>query len=63
MAEILGVGLTHYPPLIIPDEEGRIPLRITLARDERVPPQMKIPTNWPEAVFTAKATVHPPTTE
>ena len=50
MAEILGVGLTHYPPLIIPDEEGRIPLRITRARDERVPPQMKIPTNWPEAM-------------
>lgn len=48
MAEILGVGLTHYPPLIIPDEEGRIPLRITLARDERVPPEMKNPSNWPE---------------
>ena len=50
MAEILGVGLTHYPPLIIPDEEGRIPLRITLARDERVSPEMKIPANWPEAM-------------
>ena len=48
MGEILGVGLTHYPPMIIPDEEGRIPLRITLARDERVPPEMKNPTNWPE---------------
>ena len=50
MGEILGIGLTHYPPMIIPDEEGRIPLRITLARDERVPPEMKIPTNWPEAM-------------
>ena len=48
MGELLGVGLTHYPPMIIPDEEGMIPLRITLARDERVPEDMKIPTNWPE---------------
>ena len=48
MGEILGIGLTHYPPLIIPDEEGRIPLRITLARDERGPPEMTNPSNWPE---------------
>ena len=48
MGEILGVGVTHYPPLIIPDEEGRIPLRITLQRDDRVPPEMKNPGNWPE---------------
>ena len=45
MGELLGIGLTHYPPMIITDEEGSIPLRITLARDERVPPEMKIPTN------------------
>jgi len=48
MGEILGVGVTHYPPLVIPDEEGRFPLKMTLQRDERVPLEMKNPSNWPE---------------
>ncbi len=48
MGEILGIGLTHYPPLIAPDEDLAIPLRRTLARDERVPQEMKDPHNWPE---------------
>ena len=30
MAEILGLGLTHYPPLISPDEDKAIPLKRTL---------------------------------
>ncbi len=50
MAEILGIGVTHYPPLITPDEEGRFPLKITMQRDERVPEHMKNPSNWPEAM-------------
>ena len=45
MGEILGVGLTHYPPFIAPDEDRAIPLRRTLARDERVPADMK---DWAE---------------
>lgn len=48
MGEILGIGMTHYPPLIAPDEDRLIPLRRTLARDERVPAAMKDPSNWPE---------------
>ena len=48
MAEILGAGVTHYPPMLISDEERAFPLNITLARDERVPGHMKNPTNWPE---------------
>lgn len=48
MGEILGIGMTHYPPLIAPDEDRLIPLRRTLARDERVPAKMKDSSNWPE---------------
>ena len=48
MAEILGVGITHYPPLITPDEDRAFPIVRTLERDERVPERMKDPANWPE---------------
>jgi hypothetical protein len=48
MGDILGIGLTHYPPFMAPDEDRLIPLRLTLARDERVPAEMKDPANWPE---------------
>jgi hypothetical protein len=41
MGEILGIGVTHYPPLITPDEDRMIPLRRTLSRDQRVPLEMK----------------------
>jgi len=48
MAEILGVGLTHYPPLLLADEYMAFPLNMTLQRNEKVPEEMKNPTNWPE---------------
>ena len=35
MAEIFGVGLTHYPALIAPDEDKMYPLLRTLKNDER----------------------------
>lgn len=47
MGDILGLGVTHYPPLITPDEDRAFPLRRTLARDDRVPPAMHDPQNWP----------------
>ena len=50
MAEILGAGVTHYPPMLISDEEKAFPINITLARYERVPEHMKNPANWPEAM-------------
>ena len=50
MGEILGIGMTHYPPLVIPDEEKPWPLRATLANDDRVPKEMKDPRNWPEGM-------------
>ena len=48
MAEILGLGLTHSPSLIRPDEDGESSLKRTLRENDKVPAEMKIPTNWPE---------------
>ena len=48
MAEILGVGCTHYPPLITPDEDRGFPINVTLNHDERLPEELKNPLNWPE---------------
>jgi len=48
MGEILGAGITHYPPLITPDEDRGFPLTRTLKHNTNVPEEMKIPTNWPE---------------
>ena len=48
MAEILGVGCTHYPPLITPDEDRGFPINVTLNRDERLPEELKNPLNWPD---------------
>ena len=45
MAEILGLGLTHAPSLIRPDEDGESSLKRTLRENKNVPPEMKIPAN------------------
>jgi hypothetical protein len=50
MGDILGLGLTHYPPLITPDEERNFPLTRTLKHNNKIPPQLKNPTSWPEAM-------------
>ena len=47
MAEILGVGATHYPPGLVPDEYKPWPLARMLKGD-RIPEHMKNPANWPE---------------
>lgn len=47
MAEILGIGATHYPPGLVPDEYKPWPLARMLKTD-RIPPHMKDPANWPE---------------
>ena len=49
MGEILGVGLTHYPPLLGSDEEMSWVLRWTLD-DPDIPAESKAPTSWPEAM-------------
>ena len=48
MAELLGLGLTHSPSLIRPDEDGESSLKRTLRTNDRVPAELKNPTNWPE---------------
>lgn len=48
MAEILGLGLSHYPPLSSPDSEMAEILRMTL-RDPSIPAHVKQPAAWPEA--------------
>jgi Catalytic LigB subunit of aromatic ring-opening dioxygenase len=48
MAEILGLGLSHYPPLSSPDPAMAAILRMTLA-DPGIPADAKSPDNWPAA--------------
>ena len=48
MAEIIGIGCTHYPPLITPDADRGFPVNVTLTRDARLPEALKNPRNWPE---------------
>ncbi len=48
MAEILGLGLSHYPPLSSPDPAMAAILRMTL-RDPGIPAEVKDPANWPQA--------------
>ncbi len=50
MGEIMGMGSTHWPLLVQPDDANAWPFLRTLANDPRVPEELKIPTNWPEAV-------------
>lgn len=49
MAEILGLGLTHYPPLCGDDSRMAGILRATL-EDPAIPPAEKDPANWPQAM-------------
>ena len=47
MAEILGLGVTHYPGLMFPDAQMATFLERTLASG-RVPEEFKDPARWPE---------------
>ena len=47
MGEILGIGVTHFPGLIMPDAYMSQFLTRAL-KSERVPAEMKEPTRWPE---------------
>jgi hypothetical protein len=48
MGEILGIGTTHYPPGLVPDEYKPWPLARMLETDSRIPAHLKNPANWPE---------------
>lgn len=47
MGKILGIGVTHYPGLIVPDEHMGLLLTRTL-ESGRVPVVLRDPTAWPE---------------
>jgi len=49
MAQILGLGLTHYPPLCLPDADMASVLGMTL-QDPSIPAKEKEPKNWPAAM-------------
>ncbi|HCP24045.1 MAG: extradiol ring-cleavage dioxygenase [SAR202 cluster bacterium] len=50
MAEILGVGVTHSPSLITPDELKNYSLTRALRSNDRIPAERKVPASWPEAM-------------
>ena len=47
MGEILGIGVTHYPGLIVPDDVMGGLLTRTL-ESGRVPAGLRDPAGWPE---------------
>jgi len=49
MAEILGIGTTHYPGIYMLDKDAPLFLRRTL-RDEKTPARVKDARNWPRAM-------------
>lgn len=49
MAEILGLGLSHYPPLCVEDEKMGWLIERTL-QDPGIPPTEKDMANWPAAM-------------
>ena len=49
MAEILGLGVTHFPPLAGRDQDMARILRRALA-DPGLPPSYRQPAGWPEAM-------------
>ena len=46
MGDILGIGVTHYPGLIQPDQQMAGLLDRTL-KSEQVPEELKDPARWP----------------
>jgi hypothetical protein len=48
MGDILGIGATHYPPGLVPDEHKPWPLARMLKTDSRIPAHLKDPGSWPE---------------
>ena len=47
MGEILGIGVTHFPGLMLPDAYMSSFLTRTL-KSERIPDELKDPARWPE---------------
>ena len=49
MGEILGIGLSHYPGLIPPDEGNTFALTRVL-KSGKLSAELTNPANWPEAM-------------
>ena len=49
MGEILGLGISHYPPLAGPDERMAFILKLML-KNPKLPESLRDPANWPEAM-------------
>ena len=49
MAEILALGVSHYPPLCGPDERMAYILRRML-QNPKLPPSLREPAGWPESM-------------
>lgn len=47
MGDILGIGATHYPPGLVPDEYKPWPLARMLGTDARIPAERQNPATWP----------------
>lgn len=50
MAEILGIGVTHSPSLIAKDEDKNYSLTRALKNNDKIPPELKKPESWPDAM-------------
>src|SRR2546422_6160818 len=51
MGEILGLGLSHYPGFIYPDEQMSMRVKQTIT-SAKVPERLKDPKNWPAPIQT-----------
>ena len=49
MGEILGLGISHYPPLAGPDERMAFILKLML-KNPKLPESLRDPAGWPEAM-------------
>src|SRR5437879_13680710 len=50
MGTIMGMGSSHWPAMIQPDEAKPWPFLRTLANDPTGPAELKNPLNWPAGV-------------
>lgn len=48
MGEVLGLGISHYPPLLVRDEDMAGLLRNYTLADPDIPAEAKDPAGWPE---------------
>ena len=50
MGEVLGIGVTHYPPFMSGKPESYAGILKGIMRSPNVPDEMKDPANWPSGM-------------